>query len=160
MTHSKSIDVSTMEPGSIEEQVAKATAPLKRFITRVDGHNGSLFWNPLVEEYINGTDEGYGTARLRLDFELSDDAREETSVASGILETLRPDLVDLLRNGDMVGQGNDALLKVLDGAVKRGVDAPEWVQITEAVYYSEYKAKKESTEYTLFILLAVKWPDA
>lgn len=148
MTHNK----------SIEEQVSKATAPLKRFITRVEGHNGSIFWNPLVEEYINGTQDGYGTARLRVDYELSDDARENITVANGILDVLNFDLVDLIRNGDM-GQSDDALLKTLDGAVKRGVLAPEWIQVTEAVYYSEHRSKKESTEYTLYLLLAIKWPD-
>jgi hypothetical protein len=150
MTHSK----------SIEEQVADATRPLKRFITRVDKTNGSIFWNPLVESYIDGTEDGYHTARLRVDYELTDDAREETSVANGLLAVLNPDLVDLIRNGDAVGSSKDPLLSSLDGAVKRGVSAPEWIQVTEAVFYHQYMAKKESTEYTLYILLAIKWPDA
>lgn len=154
------IDASTMDQGSIEQQVEKATAPLKRFIARADRLNGSVFWNPLVESYIDGTESesGHHTSRLRVDYELSDDAREEISVANGILEVLVLDLEDLLYNGDV--NSDDPLMKVLDGAVKRDVDAPVWIQVSEAVMYSEYKAKKESTEYTLYILLAVRWPNA
>lgn len=155
MTHSKSIDASTMEPGSIEQQVSSATAPLKRFITRADRTNGSVFWNPLVESYIDGEESDYRTVRLRVDYELTDDERQEISVANGLLDTLVPDLVDVLRNGDV--SAGDPFMHVLDGAVKRGVVAPADVAITEAVFYHEYKAKKESTEYTLFLLLAVKW---
>lgn len=138
---------------TIEEQVAQACAPLKRFITRADKTNGSVFWNPAVEDYIDG--DNSNVARLRLDFELSDDARENDSLADHMLAVFEPDLVDLLRNGDMTG--SDALAKVLDGAVKRGVEAPKSVQIIEAVFYHDYMPKKESTEYTLFILLAVDW---
>lgn len=142
---------------TIEQQVEEACAPLRMFITRAHKTNGSVFWNPIVETYIYGTSTHH-TARLRVDYELTDEERENTSVANGILDCLQPDLVDLLRNGD-VNKGSDVLLKTIDGASVRGVDAPEWIQISEAIFYHQYMPKKESTEYTLYILLAVSWPE-
>ena len=96
-------------------------------------------------------------ARLRLDWELSDDLKGLTKeeVADLMLAQIKDDLEDLIINGD-TEHTSDWLLKNFDGAKKRGTEVDE-VDIFSAHLFSQYRDKKEMTEYTLYILLAVTW---
>lgn len=111
-----------------------------------------------VDEYKTGDlPDNVRVERLRLDF--------ESAVEDDILPTdyklfeygkliVLADLEDLIQNGDTIS--HDSLLKGFDGAIKRGKQ-PESVNVTEAVYYSEYKVQKETVEYTVWLLLGIEW---
>lgn len=96
-------------------------------------------------------------ARLRLDWELSDEALLETKTREQLVDmmcqTMGFDLEDLIVNGDTM-HVSDPLLKYMDGAKKRGKEVSD-VDIFSAQLFWEYKDRKKTTEYTLFILMAV-----
>ena len=91
---------------------------------------------------------------IRLDFEISDTITDQRTVMNAVFDVLREDLEDLLQNGD-VNLTNDALLKVLDGEVKRGKPF-DVIATRGAILFSEHKKKKEAVEYTLYINLLAK----
>lgn len=99
-------------------------------------------------------------ARLRLDWELAKDVVESATndkLAEMMVAQMYPDLSDLIEHGDVTNY-RDPLLNAMDGSKKRG-KAPRNIDIFEVNLYSEYKEKKNSYEYTVFILLAVQWEE-
>lgn len=125
------------------------------------------------ENYYRGEDT-YGyfdstatahVARLRLDWEfVVEDTLEnleawlednKVALTDAMLDFFKLELADLIENGD-VDNYQDALLKSMDGAKKRGAE-PTLVDIFSAHLYREYKPKKNSIEFTLYVLLATKW---
>lgn len=138
------------------DDVYEATAPLRRFL-KGNIVNGSRFETDEFENYCSGNLDS-SHAHLRLDFELTDESRVDTaSVGALLCQQISGDIADLLENGD-VENSKDYLYKTLDGSKKRNAE-PVNVRFISAVYYSEYKSKKESTEYTLFVILATDWID-
>lgn len=98
--------------------------------------------------------------RLRLDWEIADDAMEENGeVDNAVLRLLygqvAGDLDDLLENGDQDLVG-DPLLKTVNGSRKRGkkLTALELVEQNLLVRHSE---RKEATEYTLYVNIVPEW---
>lgn len=142
--------------------------------------------NPLVEAAVNRlidnlehvddfnylSDEDYGyfgsgessatVARLRLDWELSrefvqelHDSEKHEDIFRLMGAQISVDLNDLVENGD-VNKINDPLLKMFDGSKKRG-KPPVLVDIFAANLHFNYHKVKDTTEYTLYILMAVRW---
>jgi hypothetical protein len=136
-----------------EKQVRDAANPIKWWLGRSEGiTSGSRFETPRFQSYYDGSIESTCT-RLRLDFEVNDE--DQTPVAKFIIEQLVLNISDLVENGDS-GKSDDALYKALDGAKVRGTE-PENIEFLAANVYKEVKPKKESTEYTLYIVLAIDW---
>lgn len=112
--------------------------------------------------YFNGTrtkDLDADIARMRLDWELSfdavEDGKSQEAIADLMIASIKADLEDLIENGD-VNEYSDALLKTFDGSKKRGKEVKE-VDIFSASLFWERKEKKKMVEYTLYILMYVKW---
>lgn len=113
------------------------------------------------------SDENYGyfdgkttaeVTRLRFDWEISKETSNETTnsdVVSLLCQQFAEDLSDLIENGDME-ETQDVLLQNLNGSRKRGKQ-PDLVDIFEAHVFQE--SKKDVVVYTLYILLAVRWPE-
>lgn len=101
-------------------------------------------------------------ARLRLDWELatpmpSGQVLPPEDIVYLMVWQMRNDLVDLLVNGD-VAHVSDPLLKTIDGSRKRGKEAKH-IDIFAAHLFVEAKPRKETTEYTLYILMNVDFGD-
>lgn len=98
-------------------------------------------------------------SRLRLDWELSDELAGEVDsndkIADMMLGQSKYDLLELIEDGD-TSITADPLLKVLDGAKKRGKE-PVLIDIFAAELHIEVRETKRATEYTLYILLAIQW---
>jgi hypothetical protein len=98
-------------------------------------------------------------ARLRFDWELIPEAgvsvSDSNQIAHLITKALKPDLVDIIENGD-IEIVNDPMLKSMNGANKLG-KVPQKVIIEELVWYREHFPRKNAYEYTLFLLLRVDW---
>lgn len=100
-----------------------------------------------------------GTARLRLDWELSApefNRLEREQVADIMIDYIKADLEDLIVNGDINLYG-DPLLKVINGSKKRGVE-PTGIEIRNAALYWNFNGRRSTCEYTLYILMQVDWP--
>jgi hypothetical protein len=96
---------------------------------------------------------------LRLDWELTDDAVEDMhdhkKVGSLMAQQAALDLNDLVLNGDS-GKSEDALLHALNGERVRGKE-PKLVEVISTLAFWEPKPRKETVEYTVFILLHTVW---
>ena len=96
------------------------------------------------------------TARLRLDWEFSNDFLDELNrdtVIDLMLIQASVDLEDLIVNGDTENY-DDALLKSMDGSIKRG-SVPEYIEIISGVLMED--PKDDLIGFTLFITLYVRW---
>lgn len=126
------------------------------------------------KRYYNGNRETKEVfTRLRLDWELSlaafeDEPDEETSYGEWydknrdkiydlMVRFMENDLRDLIEHGD-VRNGADALLKSMDGSKKLGREPVE-IDIASGILQTECKPKKRTAEFTLHILLHVRWSD-
>lgn len=118
-----------------------------------------------VMEYYVDNDEpdyrsgsGKRTTNIRLDWELAGDSSlEKNDIFAIMSEVIVNDLEDLVVNGD-VNLHTDPLLMSFDGEQKRGKKVEE-VEISHAHLQKEYKKGKESTEYTVWMTLYVRWPE-
>jgi len=68
---------------------------------------------------------------------------------------VRDDLMDVVTNGD-TSRVDQVFLKYFDGEVKRGKKLKEF-SVQQAVCYREYKPRKETHEYTLFLVIWADW---
>jgi len=104
------------------------------------------------------------TARLRMDWEFASDFLDELSEESPewsdkdkvidlMMMQASVDLEDLIVNGDTENH-NDALLKSMDGSIKRG-SVPEYIEIISGVLIED--PKDDITGFVLFITLYVRW---
>lgn len=129
-------------------------------INAPDGCNpdGIHYRGPDDYGYFKGDRNDATVGRLRLDWELSTQILEEETgleeaVTRLMLNTFKEDLEDLIINGDVTNY-KDALLTAFDGAKKRGTE-PKMVDIFSAQLH--WERRETRVEYTLYILLAVKW---
>ena len=102
---------------------------------------------------------GASGTRLRLDWELTDEAFDDGSIDKSIGKLMASvatyDLADLIENGD-IQNFDSALLIALDGAKKRGKE-PVSIKVPEMTLYAQRFEKKKSIEYTLYLVLVVNW---
>jgi len=140
------------------KQLDEALERIKPYISNVV-ENGSdqdnIYRGPESYGYFTGgADRPVG--RLRLDWELADayEEKDPDKIADLMIFQMSLDLEDLIVNGDV--EGHDSLFKVMDGEKKLGKKVSE-IDIFSAALYQEYKERKKATEYTLFILMAVKF---
>lgn len=98
--------------------------------------------------YAGKLEKNEASVNLRFDFEANNEWSIEQRNES-FLSSLKTDLEDLIVNGD-VTQSDDALLKAFSGEKVRGQKAVGFV-VLGAHLEKEYKEKKMTTEYTLFL---------
>lgn len=135
----------------VEQAVDRLVENLSKVDSLQEGHYGS-------EDYgYFGTGQRTATVvRLRFDWELADDSEIE-DILPVMAACITPDLIDIVENGDCDNIG-DALLHIIDGAKKRNKQ-PILVDIFRAKLYQDYKEKKKSTGYNLYLLMAIKWSE-
>jgi hypothetical protein len=105
-----------------------------------------------------GVDMEMPHARLRLDWELSQDALDENVHGNDLEGTIRnlmkhqmaSDFADLVLNGDR--KSNDPLLQSLDGELKLGKRMVEFKH-GQMWWYRELKGKKNTWEYTVYTII-------
>lgn len=116
------------------------------------GHEGAYQYSGAERDrwYTGKLGPDEDSKNLRFDFETT-----SPDDAGSFIKNVKLDLEDLIENGD-TEDTQDALMKVWDGAKKRGKQAVDF-KILAAYLDIEYKEKKQTTEYTLFLRPYVKW---
>lgn len=123
--------------------VYEALEPVRKFLLEADD-DGEEYTNPPFDRLTN----------LRLDAEVPA-ALSKSQQLGMIFAQFRDDLMDVVTNGD-VDRHSDAFLKFFDGEIKRGQKLKRF-HISRARCYREYKPRKETYEYTLFIVVFLEW---
>lgn len=134
-------------------QTEKAFEPIRRWLASAE--QGADYSIPRVEAYRDGTGD-FTTARLRLDWEapsLVYDMNDD--VADTMTKFVVNDVADLIEHGD-VDKSEYVLYKTIDGSVKRGRE-PVNIEVLSARVFWELKPRKNTTEFTLYLLVAVDW---
>lgn len=136
-------------------------AAVDRLIDNLEHVDGFEYRSDEDYGYFGTGDRSATVARLRLDWELSGEfvrelhESENTDKILGMMNhAFSLDLNDLVENGDIYS--NDPLLKIMDGTKRRGKE-PTLVDIFSANLHFKYHERKDTTEYTVYILMAVKW---
>lgn len=98
------------------------------------------------------------TTGLRLDWEEADDSGFTNEQRwDDMFAVVEKDVAELIEDGD-VNIVSDPLLKSMNGSKVRGQE-PTKIEIAGAQAHSEYKAAKCATEWTVYMVLYVEWPD-
>lgn len=113
-----------------------------------------------VRQYVDGSLTN--VVRLRLDWEFIVESEEDPyewqdngKMIEQMMNFTSHDLAYLVEYGD-VEKTNDYLLSAIKGERSRGTEV-KGVEILEAVVKREYKSKKNSVEFTMFILFHTIW---
>jgi hypothetical protein len=127
-------------------------------------------WRPVRENFLkhNTMEESYyndNTGRrivnVRFDWEIDIDPDTfdfdtlSPEHLDGMWKVLKQDLEDLYENGDR-GNIADALLHAMDGSKKRSKKLT-LVAFPQVDMHREYKPKKGTMEYTVFIIVYGEW---
>jgi len=133
------------------KQGLKDIPEMTTYSPRESGH-----WDDYYHGRLNHETESI--ARLRLDWERNNEYAlpdEKDKIFDLMFFQMQFDLLDLIVNGD-VSQSRDPLLSAINGSKKRGQEPVE-IEIISGTLYSEYKERKDATEYTVYVLMYVKW---
>lgn len=105
----------------------------------------------ILDNQVTGN---YGL-NLRMDWTLAKSVDEtDESLKRLMLSQAAFDIVDLIVNGDFDGPKNDALLRAMDGEVKRGQKCSSFV-VNGMTFCTE--AKEEMYDHTMFINFTSKF---
>lgn len=97
---------------------------------------------------------GRRLTNMRFDVEVDENTSWPDSV-DRILDQLLMELMEVVFNGD-TSLIYDPILKSFDGATKRGT-WPVRVEIPQFALYREYKPKRNTYEFTFYVIPWIEW---
>ena len=144
----------------VQEMVLRALDPLvDLFAKRPSDGQYSRYQIKRFNEYAQGS--GKSTyARMRFDVDISHRLLDELTPRGEmiyVMETVAEDFADLVIYGD-VHNTSDALLKSIDGGIKRGKH-PKAVEVLGAEIHTQINKRRGKAEYTLFAVIAIDWEE-
>lgn len=104
----------------------------------------------------NSYDETVAVLRLDYEAEWNNDIPSNwENVVLILIREINDGVTDLIENGDR--ESTDPLLKTLDGRKKHGGAEPTMAEFFDISVHQAEKPKKDSTEYTVWLKVRVRW---